>query len=109
MAAVPAGGNSGNVVKIWRLDAAGAPSLGDSLVLPGSSIATVSDVEVSDDGAVLMFSREGATSAGLYLYSLADPEHPAPLDFVPVASGLHTATFGVHRRPPLRVRGPESA
>jgi hypothetical protein len=88
------GGNSGNVVKIWALDAGGAPTLADSLVLPGSAVATVSDVEVSDDGSVLMFSREGGVDAGLYLYGLTDPVHPAPLDFAPVANGLHTATFG---------------
>jgi hypothetical protein len=43
---------------------------------------------------VLMLGREGSADAGLYLYSLADPEQPAPLDFVPVSTGLHTATFG---------------
>ncbi|HYC32130.1 MAG TPA: hypothetical protein VEB59_07540, partial [Gemmatimonadales bacterium] len=105
------GGNSGNVVKIWRLDAAGAPILADSLVLPGSATATVSDVEVSDDGAVLMFGREGTTDAGLYTYSLADPEHPSPLDFVPVATGLHTATFGYigGRRYAFAARNPPGA
>ena len=88
------GGNSGNVVKIWRLEADGAPTLADSVVLPGSTAATVSDVEVSADGAVLMFSREGPTDAGLYTYALADPETPTPLGFMPVETGLHTATFG---------------
>jgi hypothetical protein len=88
------GGKRGNVVKIWRLDAAGAPSLADSLVVPGSTAGTVSDVEVTDDGAVLMFGRERVAEGGVYFYSLADPEKPTPLDFVPVASGVHTATFG---------------
>ncbi|HEU5041930.1 MAG TPA: hypothetical protein VFT84_13955 [Gemmatimonadales bacterium] len=104
------GGNSGNVVKIWALDAGGAPTLADSLVLPGSAVATVSDVEVSEDGSVLMFSREGSADAGLYLYGLADPVHPAPLDFAPVRSGLHTATFaGIGgRRYAFAARNPPS-
>ena len=60
------GGKRGNVVKIWRLDAAGAPSLADSLVVPGSTAGTVSDVEVTDDGAVLMFGRERVAEGGVY-------------------------------------------
>ena len=92
----PREGRSGNAVKIWRLDASGAPTLADSVLVPGTETATVSDVEVSDDGTVLMFSVEGAgAAAGLYLYSLADPEKPAFLDHLPVSTGLHTATFGV--------------
>ena len=85
-------GNPGNALKIWRLDADGAPALVDSLILPG--VGTVSDVEVSADGSVLMLSTERGTQAGLYLYDLADPAKPALLDSVHVAEGLHTATFG---------------
>jgi hypothetical protein len=104
------GGNSGNVVKIWQLDAGGAPMLTDSLVLPGAAVGTVSDVEVSEDGTVLMLGREGSADPGLYLYSLADPEQPAPLDFVPVSTGLHTATFGSigGRRYAFAARNPPS-
>lgn len=86
-------GNGGDVVKIWRLDAGGLPALADSINVP--DIGTVSDIEVSDDGAVLMFSAERLTGEGLYLYSLANPENPVPLDYVAVPAGLHTATFGV--------------
>ena len=52
-------GNPGNALKIWRLDAGGAPALVDSLILPG--VGTVSDVEVSADGSVLMLSTERGT------------------------------------------------
>jgi len=86
-------GNGGDVVKIWRLDAGGLPALADSINVP--NIGTVSDIEVSDDGAVLMFSAERLAGEGLYLYSLANPENPVPLDYVAVPAGLHTATFGV--------------
>ncbi len=71
---------------------AGAPTLADSIIVPG--ISTVSDVEVSADGTVLMFSAEGVEKAGLYLYSLEDPANPTFLDSALVGPGLHTATFG---------------
>jgi hypothetical protein len=85
-------GNAGNALKIWALDPAGAPSLADSIIAP--DIGTVSDVEVSSDGEVLMFSAEHGANQGLYLYDLADPSAPTLLDSVHVEAGLHTATFG---------------
>ena len=85
-------GNRGDAVKIWRLDAGGGPVLADSLILP--DVGTVSDVEVSADGTVLMLSTERGPAAGLYLYDLADPAKPTLEDSVHVAEGLHTATFG---------------
>ena len=83
-------GNPGNVLKIWRLSASGAPALVDSIVTP--AIATVSDVEVSPDGKQLIMSAEGGTNGGVYVYGLADPEQPVLLGFYPVARGVHTAT-----------------
>jgi hypothetical protein len=85
-------GNAGNVVKIWRLDAGGAPALAGSIEVPG--IGTVSDVEVSPDGQVLVFGAENDANAGLYLYDVSDPEAPQPRDHVLVESGIHTATLG---------------
>ena len=86
----PRNGASGDVVKIWSLDAAGAPTLVDSLKVP--AIGTVSDIQVSDDGALLVFSAERGTNAGLYVYDLTDPRTPTFLDSALVATGLHTAT-----------------
>lgn len=83
-------GAPGDVVKIWSLDASGAPTLADSLKIP--AIGTVSDVQVTDDGALLVFSAERGPNAGLYVYGLADPRHPQFLDSSLVASGIHTAT-----------------
>ncbi len=54
------GAGSGNAVKIWSLGAGGAPVLADSIVI--QTISTVSDIEVSDDGQVLLASAEGGTS-----------------------------------------------
>ena len=71
--------------------AAGAPSLVDSLVVPG--ISTVSDVQVSDDGTVLVFGAERGPNAGLFVYGLTDPRHPAFLDSALVETGIHTATI----------------
>ncbi len=84
------GGRVGNMVKVWRLDAGGAPALIDSIIVAG--ISTVSDVQVSDDGRLLVFSAEGGTSNGLRVYSLTDPDHPTHLWTSPPLS-LHTATI----------------
>jgi hypothetical protein len=89
--AVARNGTVGDVVNIWSLDAAGAPTLVDSVKIAG--VATVSDLQVSDDGAVLVVSTERGANAGLYVYELADPRRPGLRGTSMVASGLHTATI----------------
>ena len=84
-------GNYGDVLKVWSLGGNGAPSLVHEVVLP--DISTVSDVEVSADGTLLLATTEGQAADGLYLFSLADPANPAPVAYEPVGSGLHTGTF----------------
>jgi hypothetical protein len=84
-------GNYGNAVKIWQLGAGGAPTLVDSIVT--TDIATVSDVEVSDDGKLLMFSTENGPNSGFWFYRLSDPAHPTFVGKYLVSSGVHTATF----------------
>ena len=84
-------GNAGNAVKVWSLDASGAPALVDSVVRLG--IGTVSDVQVSDDGSVLVFSAENGPEAGLYVYGLSDPRRPSFRGSTKVDQGLHTATI----------------
>jgi hypothetical protein len=86
------GDHFGDVLKIWSLDASGAPTLVDSVKV--DEIGTVSDVQVSDDGQVLLFSTELGFNSGLYLYSLANPTRPAALAHVLVESGVHTASIG---------------
>lgn len=83
-------GNPGNTVKIWRLGATGAPTLVGSIVTP--NIGTVSDVQVSADGRLLVFSAEGGTDRGLYVYALDDPQNPVLLGRNTGLS-LHTATI----------------
>jgi hypothetical protein len=89
--AAPRDGAPGDVVKIWSLDPSGAPSLVDSIKV--STIANVSDVQVSADGGVLVFSAEFGASAGLYVYDRADPRRPAFRGRALVADGIHTATI----------------
>lgn len=82
----------GNALKVWQLDGTGAPALVDSVFV--GNVGTVSDVEVSSDGALLMLSTEGGTNDGFQFYSLANPASPAFLTQHLVATGVHTTTFG---------------
>jgi len=87
-------GVQGNAVKIWQLNGTGAPGLVDSIITTG--VGTVSDVEVSADGKMLLFSAESGTTLtrGVYLYNLANPSAPAFITHFQVNGGVHTATFG---------------
>jgi hypothetical protein len=88
----------GNVLKVWSLGASGAPSLVGSVTVPG--IQTVSDVQVSDDGQLLMLSGEGGgdigDDGGIYAYSLSDPAQPALLSATAIPfGGVHTVTLSL--------------
>jgi hypothetical protein len=84
------GGRPGNAVKIWQLGSNGAPTLVDSIIVNG--IGTVSDIQVSDNGRLLVFSAEGPANAGLYVYRRTDPLKPTRVGFYPVEQGIHTVT-----------------
>lgn len=82
----------GNALKIWQLGAGGAPTLVDSIITP--NILTVSDVEVTDDNKLLMFSTEAGPNAGFWFYKLTDPAHPTlAAKYIVGGPGIHTATF----------------
>lgn len=81
----------GNAVKIWRLGTTGAPTLADSIIAPG--VGTVSDIKVSPDGKLLMFTAENGSKAGFWFYSLQDPARPRYVGTYPVTSGVHTGKF----------------
>jgi hypothetical protein len=84
-------GNPG-VLYVWSLSASGAPQLVDSVFIAG--IGTVSDVQVTDDGQVLVLSGELGSAGGIYLYSLSDPARPSPLGSATVGlPGVHTVTL----------------
>jgi hypothetical protein len=83
----------GNAVKIWRLGVSGAPTLADSIITTG--IRTVSDIKVSPDGKLLMFTAESGTNAGFWFYSLQNPAKPTYVAKYLVSSGVHTGKFGI--------------
>lgn len=83
-------GTRGTAVKIWRLGSDGAPELADSIIVDG--ITTVSDLQVSDNGRLLVFSTEGQANAGLYVYHRSNPLKPTRVGFYPVEQGIHTVT-----------------
>jgi hypothetical protein len=85
-------GGAGDAVKIWQLSANGAPTLIDSIIVEG--ITSVSDIQVSDNGNLLVFSAEGPTDAGLYVYRLTDPRRPTRVGFANVPQGIHTVSLG---------------
>ena len=83
----------GNAVKIWSVGV-GSPVLVDSIITPG--IGTVSDVQVSPSGTLLMFSTEHGINQGIWFYRLTDPARPILISSYLVSSqslGVHTATL----------------
>ncbi|MGH7589876.1 MAG: Ig-like domain-containing protein, partial [Gemmatimonadales bacterium] len=84
----------GNVIKVWQLGGGGAPTLVSSDTIP--NVTTISDLQVSPDSTLLVATGEYGTGAGLYVYSLIDPSHPALVAqwWVNNATGgLHTGTL----------------
>ena len=86
----------GDVVKVWSLDPSGAPSPAGQVIVPNTG--TVSDVQVAEDGQLLVVSGEKGgdlgEDGGVYAYSLADPAHPVFLGGVDVPfGGVHTVTL----------------
>ena len=100
------GGNRGDALKIWQLSSSGAPTLIDSIVVEG--ITTVSDVEVSDNGNLLVFSAEGQTDAGLYVYRLTDPRRPTRVGYAQCGAGHPHRVVRQSGQPAVCLRGAES-
>lgn len=85
-------GLAGSLLKVWQLDSAGHPSAVDSILT--ANVSAVSDVQVSDDGKLLMFSTEGGSNSGFWYYRLTDdPGHPRYVGYYAVPDGIHTASF----------------
>ncbi len=85
-------GNGGGLVVIW--DVSGdVPQRVGALTLAGG-VTTTGDVNISDDGRLLMVATEPAGSIGIY--GLADPRAPQLLSRYTtpnIAGGVHTAKF----------------
>ena len=84
-------GQVGNVLKVWSLSGSGAPTPAGSVTVPG--ISTVSDVQVSEDGQLLVLSGEIGPGGGIYLYELSDPAQPSLLGEAATPGGVHTVTL----------------
>lgn len=85
-------GLAGSVVSVWQLDSAGTATLVDTLQI--ASVAAISDVKVSPDSKILMFSTETGSRSGIYFYSLATPADPTFLAYYPTGiEGVHTAKW----------------
>ena len=82
----------GNTLKVWSLGAGGSPTPIGSITVP--RIGTVSDVQVSDNGQLLVLSGERGPDGGILLYTLSNPAAPSFLGFALVGeAGVHTVTL----------------
>lgn len=91
-------GVRGNAVTVWDVTAA-APRLLDSVVVANAT--TTGDVQVSDDGTLLVVAVESNPNGGLAVYSLANPRAPQLL----VRTTGGELQYGVHTAEVARVNG----
>ena len=94
-------GNTGNVIHIWDVRGA-APVLVGSVLVEEAS--TTGDVQVSDDGRLLVVATEFAPGS-IVIYDLADPRRP---ELLARFSSANTRP-GVHTAAVARVNGTQHA
>jgi hypothetical protein len=86
-------GVAGNAIKIWNV-ASSTPVLVDSLIIAGAS--TTGDVQISDDGALLVVAKEYA-GGSIVIYDRANPARPQLLSTYTspaTTRGVHTVKLG---------------
>ena len=86
------GGVPGNVVKVWNA-AGSAPVLVDSLIIQATG--TTGDVQISDDGTLLVIASENP--GALSIFDRSNPAKPTLItrfSNVEVARGVHTVKLG---------------
>ena len=83
----PRTGLGGSLVNVWSVSG-GSTVLVDTILT--TRVSNVSDVKVSPDGKLLMYTTEGGVNSGFYFYSLANPAAPS------LVSYYQTGTEGVH-------------
>ena len=86
----------GDAIKIWNVSG-NTPVLADSIIIPG--VGTVSDIQISDDGALMVASLEGGGSSnnGLAIFERSNPLKPtlvSRFSNVTTTSGIHTVKLG---------------
>jgi hypothetical protein len=92
------GTGRGNAIKIWDISA-NTPVLVDSLIV--ASAGTLGDVQVSDDGALLVAGIEPNANGGLAVYALDTPRQARLL----ARTTGGELRFGVHTAEIARVDG----
>ncbi len=88
----------GNAIKIWDVST-NTPTLGDSIIV--ANAGTLGDVQVSDDGSLLVAAIESNPNGGLAIYQLDTPRS-ARLLVRTVGGELQ---YGVHTAEIARVNG----
>lgn len=87
-------GVPGNAVKIWRVSGY-VPTLADSLII--ENVATIGDVQISDDGALLVVATE-RIDGSIIIFDRKNPERPVRLarhmSQSTKATGVHTVKLG---------------
>jgi hypothetical protein len=84
----------GNVVKVWNV-ANNVPVLVDSLRIPGAS--TTGDVQISDDGALLVVAVEHNPNGAIMIYDRSNPAKPDSIrrfSSPNTRQGVHTVKLG---------------
>ena len=92
------GPGRGNAIKIWDVST-NAPALVDSVIVP--SAGTTGDVQVSDDGSLLVVGIESNPNGGLAVYQLDTPRLARLL----VRTTGGELQYGVHTAEVARVNG----
>jgi hypothetical protein len=85
------GGSIGNAVKVWNV-AGNTPVLVDSVLVSGAT--TLGDVQVSDDGRLLVVATERRPNGSIVIYDLANPAKPRETSRFTspnTSNGVHTA------------------
>ena len=91
-------GARGNSVKLWDVSA-NVPTLVDSVIV--ANAGTTGDVQVSDDGKLLVVAIESNPNGGLAIYALDTPRTPRLL----VRTTGGELQYGVHTAEVARVNG----
>jgi hypothetical protein len=87
------GGAAGNAVKIWNVSG-NTPVLTDSLII--SAASTTGDVQISDDGALLVVATEFSPGS-IVIFDRSNPAKPVQLSRFSSANttpGVHTVKLG---------------
>jgi hypothetical protein len=84
------GTNAGNAVKVWRVSG-DVPVLLDSIIV--SQATTIGDVEVSDDGTIMVIPTEHSPGS-IVIFDMSNPAKPVQISRLQTANmqpGVHTA------------------